>query len=105
MLEADDNDAYEDVSYESLLELCDAIGYHKVGVSDIDIVAPKYDHLLLSKDWRCAICLDHSTCVRKINQCNHIFCSCCIETWFSENKTCPICKQDVDQVATLDDVD
>jgi len=116
------NDADEDLSYEYLLNLCDTIGYHKVGITDIDHVAPivitdritdKNDNESTnkaenenSKDYSmCTICLDtlHDYVLkRRITKCGHEFCAGCIERWLSENKTCPVCIQylDDDQIAS-----
>lgn len=79
--------------YEQLLELCDTIGYHYVGVDDIEKVAPFSE----SSNDDCPICiepLNEAQKNRKINVCGHIFCASCIETWLEKHKTCPVCKKD-----------
>lgn len=99
----------EHLTYEALLELCEEIGYHKIGVKNIDEVAPTVDKPP-SDDWICAICLENLKEVesmRRIHVCNHVFCASCIEQWFKENKICPVCKTEVQAStsSTLDDVD
>jgi hypothetical protein len=86
-----DVDDEEELSYEYLLNLCDTIGYHKVGVKDIDMIAPKCN--TCEKEEMCPICLESVNEPRKTEKCNHTFCSLCLEKWLSENKTCPLCIQ------------
>ncbi len=95
----DDIDGEEDLSYEYLSALCDEIGYHKVGCSNVDEVAPVIE-TVKSCD-RCTICLEdiqEETPVRKIHVCQHTFCKECLESWLKENKTCPICIRRVDEM-------
>lgn len=99
----------EDLSYEYLLNLCDSIGYHKVGIRDVDAVAP----IVITdrnKQDTCTICLEEmsaNTLKRKTKTCKHTFCAACLETWLQENKTCPLCvrhleeEQDQDQIASI----
>lgn len=99
---------FDALEYEELLQLCDDIGYHKVGVQNIDEVAPKCEACCVDSHWRCAICLDvkeQCSVLRRVKRCGHYFCSSCIETWLSENKSCPICKNDVEIQCELDEVD
>ena len=47
---------------------------------------------------QCPICQENFTensIVRKINSCDHIFHIGCIDTWFEENITCPVCRIDL----------
>lgn len=107
----DGEEAETENTYEELLELCENIGYHRVGVEDhlLDTVAPlgscnkqTYHHEIT-----CPICLEHilePRHARCIATCQHTFCSECIQTWFKEHKTCPVCKKDVtevDQIASI----
>jgi hypothetical protein len=109
-----DDDVDEDLSYEYLLNLCDTIGYHKVGIKDVDQVAPivitdqNYNAPDKNEDNGpngpdeavCTICLDtlhHYVLKRRIGKCGHEFCAGCIERWLSENKTCPVCIQHLDE--------
>lgn len=91
----------EDLSYEYLSALCDQIGYHKVGCSNVDDVAPIVQ--AETESTRCAICLedlDGTVPVRQIHVCQHLFCKDCLESWLKENKTCPICVRRVDEPET-----
>lgn len=105
----DDGDEYDN-TYEQLLELCDHIGYHRVGVEqhDMDHVAPivPLNAASSSADANCPICLEAFLEVRGplrcLTVCKHAFCSTCIGRWLKEHKTCPICKKDVtDQMASI----
>lgn len=110
----DEDDEYNDESemddYETLLNICDFIGPHRIGVSgsNLDKAAP------LCGDGeapaaanqrpieKCPICLE--TCenlnatgigLRAIAKCGHRFCDPCITKWLSDHTSCPICKKDV----------
>lgn len=94
-------------TYEDLLQLCDHLGYHKKGIENVDHVAPvfeaPYRELFIDQSDTCRICLEplcSIETVRKINKCDHIFCASCIETWFKENKNCPLCKVSLDEEPT-----
>ena len=46
-------------------------------------------------DNNCSICsqqIEHNNIIRKINNCSHYFHQECVDTWFAENSTCPICR-------------
>lgn len=117
VISANMEDIFESNSYESLLQLCDDIGYHYIGVSenDIDIVAPytewKDDVETNRNQTKCPICLDDfitGNNYRKLKECGHMYCDECLSIWFKEHKTCPICKKDVmasvpqsDQMASI----
>jgi len=77
--------------------LCDRIGYHTIGVNDINECAPIIDNISSMYDIdKCPICLEefkYIISLRKINICDHIYCAPCIETWLKNHKTCPVCKQ------------
>lgn len=96
-------DILESDSYENLLQLCDDIGYHYIGVSDdvIDTVAPQTEWkcaIQHNNQTKCPICLDdfvQDAICRTLKECGHIYCCDCIQTWFKEHKSCPICKKDV----------
>jgi hypothetical protein len=109
-------DGFDFLSYEQLSALCDEIGYHKVGITNIDNVAPSSikikdtdnDENNDDNDNMCTICLDNkykAIYIRKINGCNHDFCGECIEKWLSENKTCPICKLELVEKDAIDAID
>lgn len=94
----------DDMNYESLLALCDEIGYESKGVQNMDAVTQRVlltDTPDLASE-RCTICLEHfkdDPCLhlRQITKCHHMFHEECIEKWLSKNKTCPICVQYVDE--------
>lgn len=92
-------DDSDDTSYEYLMNLCDQIGYHRVGVEDVESVATYvgYDEC---KDNKCPICIEDIDVGRKINICGHVFCMECLDTWLKEHKTCPVCIRDVTQIAS-----
>lgn len=100
--EDEDEDGDNAPSYEELLRLCEYIGYHKQGIHNVDKVSTKYlvaEDETINQDDTCIICIEPlytKESIRKINKCSHKFCSDCIETWFEENKVCPLCKTDVD---------
>jgi hypothetical protein len=85
----------DDMNYEDLLELCEAIGDHKVGIQDINDIAKKINDLPIE---RCPICLEdfkESNEIYKTNKCSHDFCKECLVKWISEHKSCPMCQQDL----------
>jgi hypothetical protein len=85
----------DDNTYENLLDLCDTIGYHYIGVPSerLDQVTTKGGAGVVE---RCPICLEQpSGSTRRLNTCGHAYCSECIEVWFQQHKTCPVCKNDV----------
>lgn len=46
----------------------------------------------------CSICripFDNNSIIRKIKHCNHYFHINCIDNWFKENRTCPVCRHDL----------
>ncbi len=45
----------------------------------------------------CGICQDE-LCDTVTTNCYHDFCKCCISTWLSKNKSCPICRATVDHL-------
>uniref|UniRef100_A0A158R4X2 RING-type domain-containing protein n=1 Tax=Syphacia muris TaxID=451379 RepID=A0A158R4X2_9BILA len=51
----------------------------------------KIDFSEIQRDMQCIICISSFKSPVKLN-CNHIFCRKCIETWFSQHNTCPICR-------------
>ena len=89
-------------TYEEYLALCERIGPHAVGVSDIDAAAPRVSSAADPAE-RCTICLEsmaNLTNLRKIKRCRHEFCDPCLRRWFLANHTCPICKDDAREGAT-----
>jgi len=58
-----------------------------------------------SEDEICAICQDQlpaGTQALSIDACGHRFHSPCINTWFSANVACPVCRHDIREPATGD---
>jgi hypothetical protein len=105
----DDEDEAD--TYASLLELCDEIGYVRVGLNaaQIDAVAPRE---AAEAGGSCPICLEESAeCgneqgMRRFAECKHAFCAPCLERWLSEHKWCPVCKKEPntarpDQMASM----
>lgn len=93
----------DQMDYGSLQELCDMIGYHKIGIQDITTVSTVKDKTELMEDDTCPICMDilqEKETVYTMNACSHLYCKECIETWVSENKTCPVCKTDL-QISSM----
>lgn len=89
----DSPDDVDDMSYEFLSELCDRIGYHRLGITNFDdITTPIVSDDKLEP---CPICFDTMEVATKINVCSHAFCYDCIYKWLSDHKTCPICVRDV----------
>ena len=94
-------DPFEYASYEELSQLCDSIGYVKINLSKEDI--DKYAPITIvcrneeKDDDECTICLEklYTKITRKIVNCKHLFCQSCIEKWFEEKSSCPVCKQDI----------
>lgn len=89
--------------YEYLSQLCEQMGNHYIGLSadEIDKCAPVY--IIDSPDVACPICLEsisEAKYARKITECKHAYCGKCIETWFSNHHTCPVCKIDIPVGAT-----
>jgi len=105
MMENIDNIVNEEDTYEYYSDLCDRIGNHYVGVDreNMDNVAPA-TILDTGSDEKCPICLENiveNLYARKINICNHKYCGPCIETWLEKHKTCPVCKKDITQIASI----
>ena len=87
-------DSYIDtMEYEDMIELCDAIGYHTVGISDIETIASKID----LKNDTCPICLESyiEKEVYQTHKCKHSFCKECLSKWIEEHKSCPMCQQEL----------
>lgn len=53
---------------------------------------------LMNIESPCAVCQDSmvsGNSVRRLNRCNHIFHTACIDTWFQRNVHCPVCRHDI----------
>ena len=101
-------DGFDLLTYEQLNSLCDEIGYHKIGIKNIDNVAPATIRMKKGKDDdRCPICLEDmhkALYMRIIKICNHEYCGECIEKWLQENKTCPICKVELTESSQISSI-
>lgn len=90
-------------NYEFNTLISDRIGRVKVGVKDIDKVIKDFEGVTLEEEV-CVICQD-SLGDNPIAQtlCNHLYCRGCITQWLQENKKCPVCQVDLEEVAALVD--
>jgi hypothetical protein len=91
----------DDLTYEALSALCDEVGYHTIGVTNIDDIAPATVRMKksINEDTCCPICLENifsAVYIRQISLCHHEFCGECIEKWLNNHKTCPICKSELE---------
>lgn len=89
----DADDAITD-DYESLTELCDRIGYHEVGVDNVDDVLEAAAEA--GTAGVCPICLEAPEYQEwsALKVCRHAFCDPCIRRWLAGHKTCPVCKRE-----------
>lgn len=89
----------ETSEYERLLEMCDRIGYHKIGVDDMTTVTSVRDKASCTIDDICPVCMDvfieNEKPIYTLNKCKHSYCKECIEKWCEENKICPVCKIEI----------
>lgn len=61
----------------------------------------------------CSICTQewqHGDEIRKLNSCRHYFHKSCVDTWFSDHNTCPLCRTNIIQTSAtthtgVDEVD
>ena len=89
----------DNMTYEELLDLENKIGYVKKGISlrkKLGLKKEKYSSKKFNYK-ECVICkeiLKEKEIIRVLN-CFHIFHINCIDKWFKDNKTCPICKKEV----------
>lgn len=97
------NSMMDSMDYGSLQDLCDTIGYHKVGIEDINTIGKVIEKKDICEEDTCPICIDllhEKEIVYTMNVCKHAYCKECIEKWVSENKTCPVCKADLQIAST-----
>ena len=89
---------HEMLDYEALQQLCDEVGYHKVGVENIGAVVNRKYKKDIEKGEVCTICMEEfasKKVIYELKKCKHIYCKECLEKWLEENKICPVCKSDV----------
>ena len=78
-------------TYEQLVTLEDV----KVGLNTKDLV--RNSKVSLNKtSFLCSICQDNSEVIIRILKCNHYFHITCIDKWLSNNKTCPVCRYNLE---------
>jgi len=88
----------ENLTYENILNLEEKIGYVSKGINKKDMEKlgeEKYKYDINQKE--CIICMEifkENEKIRKL-KCSHIFHLKCIDGWLENNKSCPICKKDV----------
>ena len=97
----------DQMSYDELLELCNTVGYHNVGLTEEQKeAATEPIDTIPSSSICCTICLSTFPAEQeldsekekelvKIRSCSHTFCKECIYEWLSNHKTCPVCIQKV----------
>lgn len=78
-------------TYEQLVTLEDV----KVGLNIKDLV--KNSKVSLNENsFLCSICQDNNDIIIRILKCNHYFHVTCIDKWLSNNKTCPVCRYNLE---------
>ncbi|XP_028779990.1 E3 ubiquitin-protein ligase BIG BROTHER [Neltuma alba] len=99
-----DNIDLDNMSYEELLELGEAVGSQNRGLSQEQISllpVSKYKCGIFSRkksrDERCVICqMEYRRGEKRITlPCKHVYHAACATTWLSINKACPICYTEV----------
>lgn len=100
-------------SYDDLINITERIGVVRIGVKNINDVAPV---IIDNKKYFCSISqeeLSERDSKRK-TLCGHIFSSELLEEWLHDNKKCPVCQIDLEELLdtriqkiikkTLDDI-
>jgi hypothetical protein len=98
-------DAYYDtdeMSYEELLDLCQRIGNHTIGLTESQKDSVVIPYIPTPDETatppRCTICLTEckeNTDTIRLQKCGHVHCKECIYEWLTRHKTCPVCIQEV----------
>ena len=78
--------------YEMLTNLANELGTVNVGINNID----KYTKII-NEEYICSICQENNNVLRE-TKCKHKFCLECINEWVKENKTCPLCMQELQEL-------
>lgn len=78
-------------TYEQLVTLEDV----QVGLNTKDLV--RNSKISLNENsFLCSICQDNDEVIIRILKCNHYFHITCIDKWLSNNKTCPVCRYNLE---------
>jgi hypothetical protein len=71
--------------------------------TELPISSQTYNSLVISKkdnNKHCVICFEEYKTIpdRNISEldCSHIFHTDCLKTWLNKNRSCPLCRQEVD---------
>ena len=86
----------EPFTYEELLALGDKIGYVSKGLSEH--IHSQLIREEISEVISCSICLldiELNTVVTRLTPCLHSYHCECIDVWLENNKTCPLCLQEI----------
>lgn len=94
----DENEQQNMLLYEFNTYIADILGNVEVGISDVNEVSQLVDEPNCNKE--CHICLDPIRTPRKLI-CDHMYCDTCITTWLAKNKTCPVCRKDLEELLSL----
>jgi hypothetical protein len=79
--------------YEFNMLLSESLGKVEIGMTDYTKALKPIENIDLKSEI-CPICYDNNVDTQTI--CNHVYCTSCISKWLKTNKTCPICKTDLD---------
>ena len=85
------NNLFNVDNYESNTDLEERIGKVTIGIKNIDFICKD---MILEKEEECIICREEfqiNDTFKKLN-CEHFFCTSCVQTWFKENTKCPVCQ-------------
>ena len=92
------DDDHNDLSYEELLAIGDALGEVKrKGFTEPEIDQIPFHRAKTDETGECAICLSDiqvGNYVIKLD-CQHVFHCKCLKEWLAEKATCPICREKV----------
>ena len=77
-------------SYEELTRLGERLGNVSVGIEKIENICKDY---IIEEEEECFVCREEFVKGDKMKKlsCEHYFCENCINHWFKDNKTCPVC--------------
>eukprot|EP01061_Rhynchopus_euleeides_P004304 TRINITY_DN1356_c2_g1_i1.p1 TRINITY_DN1356_c2_g1~~TRINITY_DN1356_c2_g1_i1.p1 ORF type:complete len:275 (+),score=42.52 TRINITY_DN1356_c2_g1_i1:295-1119(+) len=93
----------DNMSYEEILALQENIGHVSKGLSEDVLEAIPVRKFEGGADTECSICqcpVEAGDEVRGI-PCNDIYHKDCIDQWFKEQSTCPVCRMDIREMFTF----